>query len=451
MNSNRWIALLFFILMIVLGATLERMLYASGKLALITKVDATFAEAVNEGLDQQYAALGMYESNTMSNPHKKLAHCAIIDISGKEVQSLVIENNKRMVTSDINNKIHHTLLAKKGIKGDSLYSRWNKKLSEANISLHYALRIHIRKDKDYILSSGDSILFMAKNKKMPSLHAGISNEIEIEPFIRYSWFSVVRNASIGIIVIGEFILILFLGGGVFYFLTKKKQPYIFSVAPKKLALANLRYVNDVHQFYVDNRKVRVRPQFASLLLLFFQAPSYFVTKQEIILCFWTLEDVGVDDKVRRVISDLRKFFEKESVEILIEASKDGYRLTSPKVPFHRGKSVVRNFSQKISQFSHSFTLACLKQVATFGKKLINIYNQMKKYLKLGIFTLVVIASLFMYKEANQINTPNALLLSNVEALAADEIARTHCIGTGSVDCPINHVKVEYVFEFWLDE
>lgn len=76
---------------------------------------------------------------------------------------------------------------------------------------------------------------------------------------------------------------------------------------------------------------------------------------------------------------------------------------------------------------------------------------MKKYLKLGIFTLVVVASLFMYKEAKRIKTPNELLLSNVEALAADEIARTRCFGTGSVDCPVNHVKVEYVFEFWLDE
>lgn len=373
MDSNRWMALLFFILIIVVGITLERMLYASGKVILMTKIDKTFAEAIKEGLDQQYEALGMYESSAVVHPHKKLAHCAIIDISGKEVQSLVIENNKRMVTSDIDNKIHHTLLAKKGIKVDSLYSLWNKKLLEANISLHHALRIHIRNDKGYALSSGDSIVFMAKNKKIPSIYAGISNEIEMEPFIRYSWFSVIRNASIGTIVIGEFLLIFLLGIGSFYFL-KKKQRHIFSANPHKhlsgVALANLRYVHDSHQFYVDDRKMKVRPQFASLLLLFFQAPSYFVTKEDIILCLWTLEDVGVEDKVRRIISDLRKFFEKESVKISIEVvSKDGYRLTSPQVPFHRGKSVVRNFSQKISQFSHSFNFACLKQVATFGKKI----------------------------------------------------------------------------------
>lgn len=41
---------------------------------------------------------------------------------------------------------------------------------------------------------------------------------------------------------------------------------------------------------------------------------------------------------------------------------------------------------------------------------------------------------------------SSLLLYNIEALAADEnIGTRQCFGIGSVDCPVFHTKVEYVF------
>lgn len=70
---------------------------------------------------------------------------------------------------------------------------------------------------------------------------------------------------------------------------------------------------------------------------------------------------------------------------------------------------------------------------------------MKKVLKIGILPLVVFASILYGREVNQRKLHNALLLSNVEALAAPEYSTARCIGWGSVDCPLNHEKVEYVF------
>ena len=41
---------------------------------------------------------------------------------------------------------------------------------------------------------------------------------------------------------------------------------------------------------------------------------------------------------------------------------------------------------------------------------------------------------------------SSLLLYNVEALAAGEsVGSWKCIGVGSVDCPVSHIKFEYVF------
>lgn len=58
------------------------------------------------------------------------------------------------------------------------------------------------------------------------------------------------------------------------------------VSQLEIHLANLRYVYDSHEFYVDDRKIQVRPQSASLLLLFLKAPYYTVSKEEIISCLW---------------------------------------------------------------------------------------------------------------------------------------------------------------------
>ena len=71
---------------------------------------------------------------------------------------------------------------------------------------------------------------------------------------------------------------------------------------------------------------------------------------------------------------------------------------------------------------------------------------MKKYLKFGVFSFVVLVSIFFSRKAEYNKLQNVILLNNVEALAADESPMVTCIGSGSVDCPINHKKVEYVFE-----
>ena len=76
---------------------------------------------------------------------------------------------------------------------------------------------------------------------------------------------------------------------------------------------------------------------------------------------------------------------------------------------------------------------------------------MKKYLKFGVFSFVVLVSIFFSRKAEYNKLQNVILLNNVEALAADESPMVTCIGSGSVDCPINHKKVEYVFEPFILE
>lgn len=330
MDSHRRMALFFFILMLILGITLERMLYSSGEVALIDKAEITLLEAVEHELNTQYSALGLYEAGIKTSPDKKYEHCGVISAEGKKVRDLVIDNNKILVASDIDSKIHHTILARKGINADSLLTCWSKQLNEAHIASRHALQIHVHVNGGTTLVCGDSTMLIPKYKKLSPIFAGLDNEIEVEPFICYTWFTVIANASIGIIVIVELAILLFLFICFVYYLRKKMKGYITSFEDKidaTIKLANLRYDYNSHELYVDERKIQIRAQSSSLLLLFLKAPTHSITKEEIISSLWRPEDDGVQDRLRRAISDLRKIFRDESVKISIEHTVNGYRLS----------------------------------------------------------------------------------------------------------------------------
>ena len=210
MDPDRRMALLFFILMIILVVTLERMLYASGEVALANKTRITLLETIEDGFNAQYDALGLYESGVKIEPDRKFEHCTVISAENKKVKNIIIDKDKTIVSSGIDTRISHTVLAKEGIDADACLSLWSKKLSAANIVSCHALQIHIHADSAYVLACGDSTLFLAEYKKIGSVYAGLSNEIEVEPFIRYSWLTVLKNASIKMVVIGELIFLVLL-------------------------------------------------------------------------------------------------------------------------------------------------------------------------------------------------------------------------------------------------
>ena len=71
---------------------------------------------------------------------------------------------------------------------------------------------------------------------------------------------------------------------------------------------------------------------------------------------------------------------------------------------------------------------------------------MKNYLK-ATFFLAAIISVWLLKPTEKSQNVDPLLLQNIEALASgEEPSHARCYGPGSVDCPINHDKVEIVYE-----
>ena len=66
--------------------------------------------------------------------------------------------------------------------------------------------------------------------------------------------------------------------------------------------------------------------------------------------------------------------------------------------------------------------------------------------KFILVSMVVVISIVGYCKIHQSENLSTLLLENVEALADDEeMTYIECYGSGSVDCPINHIKVKEVY------
>ena len=68
---------------------------------------------------------------------------------------------------------------------------------------------------------------------------------------------------------------------------------------------------------------------------------------------------------------------------------------------------------------------------------------MKKIIFLLLCIVVVLSAKYF---SSHKNVQSELLLYNIEALAADEGGGPYnCVGVGSIDCPLSHYKVKYVF------
>lgn len=71
-------------------------------------------------------------------------------------------------------------------------------------------------------------------------------------------------------------------------------------------------------------------------------------------------------------------------------------------------------------------------------------KSMKKKVLLAGMSLLVMA-MVCYASFHEEKIENALLMENIEALAGGEShIPMHCVGFGTVDCPITHVKVKIV-------
>lgn len=67
----------------------------------------------------------------------------------------------------------------------------------------------------------------------------------------------------------------------------------------------------------------------------------------------------------------------------------------------------------------------------------------KKVLLISLFLAATVVTFFQFDSGKE--ELQSLMLENIDALASDEWGTApNCVGFGSVDCPVDHVKVYLV-------
>lgn len=332
MTRKYKISILLFVLMVALGVVLEQKLYEAGEIALKKNGGEIFQSAVNKYFDDQYQKLKFSFDYRFSRPENQWNNCVITDTNEKSVIDIAHDRDENLIGTSFHKKMEHTILAKEHfIVIDSLSLVWDKKLQDVGIVSENAIRINLKLPEDTVrLMSGDSTLCIAEYKIADIYYAGLLNEIEIEAYIHYSWMTVIKHSFFYFILISLFILsfIIFLSF-ILFFKQKVKESHLpasdilDSNDTKAFSISNMRY--ELHQFYVNDKKIHVRPQSASLLLFLLQKPEYYATKHEIIGYLWTTK-INADSRLRRAISDLRYLLKEESVNLKVSTEENGFRL-----------------------------------------------------------------------------------------------------------------------------
>lgn len=79
-------------------------------------------------------------------------------------------------------------------------------------------------------------------------------------------------------------------------------------------------------FISITRKVKIRPLCRELLLYLINASHHYADRKEICFYLWKTDVIDTNDRLRRLICDLRKLLENNKANIVIEAVINGYQL-----------------------------------------------------------------------------------------------------------------------------
>lgn len=69
---------------------------------------------------------------------------------------------------------------------------------------------------------------------------------------------------------------------------------------------------------------------------------------------------------------------------------------------------------------------------------------MKTKLKISFLAVCAVIAMCVFVSKQKKDVADSLTLMNIEALASGESSNARCYGTGSVDCPFDHLKVYFV-------
>jgi len=330
MRKNKIRFAIYAFLFLLFVCLLWMRLYSSGEKILISKVNASLQTALYNELNREFSDLKMpVVVATDLEYEKKRKTFTLISADGKETRKVGPIHGLLVATEDYFRRDEHSILVLvRPLKADSILLLFNEKLLGQGVKLESALNVSINQLKDTVSTyAGDSSLCVVKNRKSPVVFGGLANEIVVKPYIRYSCFSVIRNASIDAVVI-IYILLAFVFLSLLILLLKPmlKRKKVPPTAIREYKLhERVSFYPEIHKLSVNGEEHILTSQLAILLTLFLDSEDHKLSNSQISQALWE-DGSATPDRIQKVISRLRKELQGDTLLEIVQ-NKGYYQLT----------------------------------------------------------------------------------------------------------------------------
>lgn len=166
----------------------------------------------------------------------------------------------------------------------------------------------------------DSIASKNQDKRIQEIgiNARKSLNVIIQSHDKYTYW------LLGVVICSSFLII-------FFSLINQKgrarnQSADLNANDQVVQWGNVSYDSYSCLFCINNKKVKVRPLCTELLLYLINASHHYADRKDICFYLWKTDAIDTNDRLRRLICDLRKLLENNNANIVIEAVINGYQL-----------------------------------------------------------------------------------------------------------------------------
>ncbi|WP_455673167.1 winged helix-turn-helix domain-containing protein [Phocaeicola sp.] len=177
-------------------------------------------------------------------------------------------------------------------------------------------------NKKKIFSGNDSISFQSA-LVTPIQTIDAKKTIGVQAWAIIHWIEIVKHTTQKVLwsIIAYFIVLLWIS---LSFLVKQQKKDV-PTSQDYIQLGKMILKLESTKLYIDNQSCPIAPIDFNLLVLFVNAPDYFLTKEDIKNAFWPTDDKP-DNKIHNHISTLKSSLKGFPEYQIMTEQKKGYRL-----------------------------------------------------------------------------------------------------------------------------
>lgn len=343
MKRLKILYLLLLTIILICISSFIRHLYISGTQTLSKIADTTLRFSIETEFDQRFSELGEFLSlGPLKSGYKNIE---FTHESGQTTLQVDSVNEEKVITPLTERKVRYTIASQfKECDLQYIDSLWQVQLANYGIEVKTALCLsHAMLTADTVSKKYHGKLPYNEKKKLDTYYAGIGNEIQIDAYVDYLFPVAIKNGNwnwfsfIHVFIIAGILLFL-----LYLYNLKRKRAVINNLPQNSADYLNEKAAADIYIYQLGNHvsfnphtqmlitekgESELRSQLCDILLLLLHAPGHYMKSKEILIKIWGNDtEIGINERLYKNISDLRKVLRKEDLSIQIKNESRGYRL-----------------------------------------------------------------------------------------------------------------------------